>query len=682
MTNLWTVFYFTLSITVTGALLLLFKRIFRDKLSARWHYLVWLVLLVRTLLPTGTRLFSSDFSLNAIWMEGMRRLRAAVELQRSSLLSSPFGMSGGDISLLKGTGIADWSVTDALFLVYLVGVAIVLCWDAAVYIRLRQEIRKGQEASVALREKLEQVSTRYDLSKQERVKVCDGFETPFLCGGFHPVLVIPSGMEETMDEKVLLHEMLHRKHHDVWVNFALHLLQALNWFNPFVYWLCRVIRNDSEALCDQRVLEYLEGAEKREYGFLLLGMADHRHSSRIGTTSMANGAKNIKIRVQRIADFGRVPKGAAFVTACITVVLGLASFSFAYEPTYFDTSWVKTEEDLERLLEEARYFQVTSPEMAISSFCEAMNENDLGKLALTVPQEKFEAYRAWALEEYDETKHTFGAQLGYGTKEGFPYRLYADKRLEEIYFFSSAADGSMEGCLHLTDTSAFRSQEDIPATERLLFFRIFEEEKGDWAIELQQEEHWFYDAEEYNPVSRALRKQVEAGNYKTYGDWQIADAVYCHDWQILMGGNVGFPMFSEKAKTRSFSQTLEPQASHAVFVRYVGDTEAFAAKTEQQDGAAIFALCPVEMAEETFWDTSCRTAENIQIGSSGSSSDGTGWRVEPVNGNEWIFVNAGQQAESIAEGIEKLDTPYELRIYARNREPLAKLPLKGDRLYE
>ena len=43
MTNLWTVLYFTLGITLTGLMLVLFKRLFRDKLSARWHYLVWLV---------------------------------------------------------------------------------------------------------------------------------------------------------------------------------------------------------------------------------------------------------------------------------------------------------------------------------------------------------------------------------------------------------------------------------------------------------------------------------------------------------------------------------------------------------------------------------------------------------------------------------------------------------------
>lgn len=101
MTNLWTVLYFTLGITLTGLMLVLFKRLFRDKLSARWHYLVWLVLLVRAILPENLRLFSTGFALNTLWVSWMKRLRAAVELGRNSLLSTPFGMGGGN-ALLTG----------------------------------------------------------------------------------------------------------------------------------------------------------------------------------------------------------------------------------------------------------------------------------------------------------------------------------------------------------------------------------------------------------------------------------------------------------------------------------------------------------------------------------------------------------------------------------------------------
>lgn len=681
MTNLWTVLYFTLGITLTGLMLLLFKKIFQDKLSARWHYLVWLVLLVRAILPANVRLFSTGFALNNIWMEGMKRIRGMVEMGRNSLLSAPFGMEGGNLSLLRSTPVGAWSVTDMMFVVYLAGVFVVLVYDIVIYGKLRGEIKKGREASPSLKEKISATEEKYHLPKQKRVKVCGGFETPFLCGFLKPILVIPESMEESIDEKILLHEMLHLKHHDVLVNFALHLLQALNWFNPFVYWLCRVIRNDSEALCDQRALERLEGEEKREYGILLLGMADRRHSSRIGTTSMANGAKNIKTRVQRIADFGRAPKGAAFATGCITVVLCLASVSYAYAPKYFDTSEVETKEDLELLLEDARYFDVTSPEMAISIFYEAMDQNDLGKRALIIPQKEFESYRDWALEEYDETKKTFGAQLGYGTKADGKYRFYKDKRFDGIYFFSMGEDGSVEGMLHIIDETDARNN-DVPVTERFLYFRAYEEEKRDWAVEILKEESWLYDLEEYSYVSRVLKARMEQGNYREYGDWKIADAAYCYDWWMRMSGSgTLFQLFDSSVEPSYFNENFQPQATHAVLLEYTGESYPVEVWQEEKDKEIpVFYICPADMTDEGILSEGTR---RFIVGEGGSSSDGTGWKVPLVTEKEdTSFFDGGIDAESIEEAIALLDTPYELRIYTQKGERLETIPLQGGGLYE
>lgn len=673
MTNLWTVCYFTLGITLTGGMLLLFKKIFQDKLSARWHYLVWLVLLVRAVLPGNLRLFSTGFALNNLWMEGMKRIRGVVEMGRDSLLSTPFGMGGGELSLLKDAPVGAWSVTDRLFAVYLAGVAVVLLYDIVIYGKLRREIGKGREASPALLEKIRAAEKKYDLPKQERVKVCEGLETPFLCGFFRPILVIPAEQEETIDEKVLLHEMLHLKHHDVLVNFALHLLQALQWFNPFVYGLCRVIRNDSEALCDQRALERLEGEEKREYGLLLLGMADHRCASRIGTTSMANGAKNIKTRVRRIADFGRAPKGAAFATACITVILCLASVSFAYEPKYFDTSDVENQVDLERLLEEARYFEVSSPEMAISILYEAIYEKDLGKLALTVPQEEYETYRAWALQEYKNGENN-GALLTKGTKAEYKYKFNEDVRLDEVYLFDRQADGTVTGMFTIIDETEARYN-DVPVTERYQYFRIFEESKGNWSAELLKEESWLFNVYDPSMVTRKLRERMEQGEYMQYGDWKLTEATYCDIWPIgYSGGNDIFAQMYGNATERQFQEKLSAFAIHEAYLEYTGT-----AFLDEKQALVVF-TCPAEMTDEEL----LQNGNPFPVNSSGSSSAGYEWDVIQT-GAEWdgvLRVRGDRHYETLEEAFSSFSEPYEIRIYTQQCERLETIPLKGGALYE
>ena len=668
MTNLWTVLYFTLGITLTGLMLVLFKRLFRDKLSARWHYLVWLVLLVRAILPENLRLFSTGFALNTLWVSGMKRLRAAVELGRNSLLSTPFGMGGGEISLLKKMPFSAWSLTDRLFAVYLAGVAAVLLYDALLYARLRLEIRKGAAATPSLREKIRKTAEKYDLPTQKSVRICKGIETPFLCGMVRPILVVPESMAETIDEKVLLHEMLHLKHHDVLVNFLLHLLQALNWFNPFVYWLCRIIRNDSEALCDQRALEKLRGEEKREYGMLLLDMADSRCASRIGTTSMANGARNIKTRIGRIADFGRVPKGAAFATACITVVLCLASVSFAYQPNYFDTSKVETAEDLRLTLEDARYFEIPSAEMAISILYEAFEERDLAKLALTVPQEEFDTYRDWALAEYKAAEYPCNAYLRYGTKADYKYRFYDSMKMEDFHLLKQNENGSVDGVLQVNEFA----EGERPITQHFLHFRIFEETKGNWSVALLGDESRLFDV--YGAVNYGIYKleeEMAQGNYRQVGDWKVTDAAYCRQWGFLFGGSVIDSLFGANQKMQ-FNDTLAPFATHAAYLEYTGTA------LREKQSVLLAVLCPQEMKEDEYWES----IDSFVVGSGGSSSAGVAWTVISTDA-DWdgrIDLENDENSDNLADAFARLETPYEVRLYTNHKELLETIPLKGGAL--
>jgi len=58
--NIWSVLEYTAVISVVGLLILGMKRIFHDKLDARWHYFIWLVLLVRMIVPVDFQLLRVD----------------------------------------------------------------------------------------------------------------------------------------------------------------------------------------------------------------------------------------------------------------------------------------------------------------------------------------------------------------------------------------------------------------------------------------------------------------------------------------------------------------------------------------------------------------------------------------------------------------------------------------------
>lgn len=318
MVNLWSVLAQTLALSVTALVLLAAKRLFLDKLSPRWQYGVWAILALRALLPAGL--------LGRPLVPGGRVVleaaRLQVELPLSSVLTDPYGVTEvlAPVPLFPRGLPAPVSITDVLFYVYAAGVLLLALWFFLSYMRLRAAIRRGLSPAPEVLAQVEGVAARYGLKAPRLVVVLPGLESAFVCGPLRPVLALPG---RPVDDKVLLHELLHLRHGDVWAGVGVCALRCLHWCNPLIWYCCDRIQNDCEALCDQRVLERLEGEERRAYGVILLSMADGRYARAPGTSSMANGGRNIKARIQAIARFRRYPAGMALASGCVAVVLAL-----------------------------------------------------------------------------------------------------------------------------------------------------------------------------------------------------------------------------------------------------------------------------------------------------------------------------------------------------------------------
>lgn len=320
MEHIWAFLLQTLTASVAAAVLLIAKRLFLDKLSPRWQYGVWAILALRLLLPAGlwgrTPLPGLDVAVEAA--------KNGVESHLSSALSSPYIATEVRAPIPLAGLTPPASLTDWLFCLYAAGVVVSLLWFFLSYLALRRRVAGGHAPSPAALEQVKGVAARYRLARPRRVVVLPGVESAFVCGPLARVLVLP---ERQVDDKVLLHELLHLEYGDLWAGVVLCVLRCLHWCNPFLWFCWDRAQNDCEALCDQRVLERLEGEERRDYGVILLSMADDRYARAPGTTSMANGGKNIKARISSIARFKRYPRGVGFGSGCVAAVLAIACLS-------------------------------------------------------------------------------------------------------------------------------------------------------------------------------------------------------------------------------------------------------------------------------------------------------------------------------------------------------------------
>ncbi|MCI7473422.1 MAG: M56 family metallopeptidase [Clostridiales bacterium] len=316
MENIWAFLMQTLTASVAAVLLLIAKRLFLDKLSPRWQYGVWAILALRVLLPAG---LLGRFLLPEGRMV-LETTKLTVEANLSSTLTPPYTVTevAAPIPLLRP--VLPTSVTDWLFYLYAAGVILTLLWFLLTYAALRRKVVRGRTPAPEVTAQLERVAKEYGLKVPRRVVVMTEAESAFVCGPLSPVLVLP---ERAVDDKVLLHELLHLKYGDLWAGVGICLLRCLHWCNPLLWYCWNRAQNDSEALCDQRVLERLEGEQRREYGVILLSMAEDKYARAPGTTSMANGGRNIKDRIGAIARFKRYPRGVALGAGCVAVVLAV-----------------------------------------------------------------------------------------------------------------------------------------------------------------------------------------------------------------------------------------------------------------------------------------------------------------------------------------------------------------------
>ena len=307
MFDIWAFLLQTLTASGVAVLLIVIKALFKDKLPPRWHFAVWGILGIMILIPAG---FNGRYTLFH-W-------QLVVEIIKSWVGDYSFTRIIFPIPILTDT---PKTVLQWIFAGYVLGVIIHVIIYLTSFIRLRLILRNGITANDEQTSHIQQIAT------SQKVKVgciiaVSGLPSAFVCGIIRPVLVLPA--DSDIDDKVILHEILHMKYKDTLWSAVICFLRCLHWCNPLIIYCANQALNDMEARCDQHVLEQLEGEERRDYGRILLSMANDRFTKTPGSTCINNGGKNIRERIEAIARFKKYPVGMKLVSVCVIILLTLS----------------------------------------------------------------------------------------------------------------------------------------------------------------------------------------------------------------------------------------------------------------------------------------------------------------------------------------------------------------------
>lgn len=427
MTSVWGFLLQTLTASMVALVLFFLQQAFLGKFSPRWQYWLWGLLALRLLIPVNVARQYLFVPLS-FWLE---TLKSVVEARLSSIYAAQYVPIPINHPFPQWTGMPH-SITDWLFLLYALGVVLSLLGTWGGYLRLRGRLRHGVAVDAQTERQIRTVAERYKL-KVCRAIVLPGVSSPFVCGLIRPLLVLP--VDGSVEDKVLLHELLHVKYHDPLQNFAWAMLLNLHWCNPILRLTGRKIRNDMESLCDQRALEHLEGEERRDYGRILLSMVDERYPSRPGTGCISNGGRQIAERITAIARFRQYPKSLGVLVLCIAGILvqpfllGMRNEAALMPEVYKHTSW-----SLHRLMAATRINRCTSLAGAVDTYAKGLMYNQGVYLAAASPLSKQGALleRMEAESAEGDFPHDYRIQGGLsGIRDEDGYAVYGLKAADD-----------------------------------------------------------------------------------------------------------------------------------------------------------------------------------------------------------------------------------------------------------
>ena len=349
--------------------LLALRQLFRRTVSRRMQYALWLLVLVRLLVPVNVGTLAHNV------LSAAEPVQAVVEERLDTpVLYVQDGTERRPAQLLPGkesqgeplsppsdaaqSAPADeyYTVTptyrtvtlsEALTYVWYAGMAGVGAWFLFTNLRFARALRKA-------RTPYRVEGCRYP------VYLVSALPSPCLFGVLRPAVYLNEKALQSPDALrfVLAHEQTHARHLDPLWSLLRGVCLTVYWFDPLV-WLAAVLsREDCELACDEGTLRALGADERTAYGKALLALVpvcDKPQNPLLGATTMTSGKRSLKERITRIAENRQAKAAAVFAVVALAALVCAVSFTGAPDTTpevtqeWYDAGF--TTEDAQACLE-------------------------------------------------------------------------------------------------------------------------------------------------------------------------------------------------------------------------------------------------------------------------------------------------------------------------------------------
>ncbi len=323
--------------------ILLFRFIFKNRISSKLQYLMWWLLILRLLMPVtpdiGLHFNLQDMLLKQAYQAELPAPAPVLDVAPASVPNTQSSYESVTPAVQPNTDIApsqhvnpaksaDWY--SIVFVIWLLGAIGFLGWLIFVKLRYYESLQHLMAGGPR------EVYELYDrCCKELCVKplplwIVNKSMSPGIAFFGEPVLLVPLSLcnDESRLRFALLHELTHKKRGDHYMTLLLNILRAVYWFDPVVHFAFSELRSDMESACDSDVLAYIGHEQKRGYLTVILDMFSYDTEPILGM-SQIRSKRMAKRRMKGAFMKNRTSPAFRAITLCIALIMSLCCFTTA-----------------------------------------------------------------------------------------------------------------------------------------------------------------------------------------------------------------------------------------------------------------------------------------------------------------------------------------------------------------
>jgi beta-lactamase regulating signal transducer with metallopeptidase domain len=303
---------------VLAILILILQFTIGRRLTARWRYNLWLLVLIRLLLPVVP---PSPISIHNL----LTRAEApatpvptpdsagALQVETLGVVfpdSPPIELAAPSPKPIPPPPPARSWLIPTLAILYLTILLLLLSRILFATIKLSLQSRRFKPiTNPAVIDLLNEAKKHLHIRRNIALLEASDLSTPALMGLLRPRILLPTHILENFEPAelrlILLHELAHFRRHDIAVNWLATLLQSLHWFNPLIALAFSRLRAERELACDELVLDASEQPQRRQYGNTMIKLLQAFSPGKAlpGAVGILEGKAPLRRRITMIAQF-------------------------------------------------------------------------------------------------------------------------------------------------------------------------------------------------------------------------------------------------------------------------------------------------------------------------------------------------------------------------------------------